>query len=104
LSSKICCITVVTTVVAYGFRILVENDLFNKTVKRYKPNVTFGNFEKVKPELIKTHQQELCDLFDRCCRFTDAHSNPEDTPNPPNLDEFMIDFEKAKKIHTAIKN
>lgn len=86
-----------------GLEVLVENDLFNKTVKRYKPNVTFGNFEKVNPELIKTHQQELCDLFDRCCRFTDAHSNPEDTPSPPNLDEFMIDFKKANDIHAAIK-
>jgi energy-coupling factor transporter ATP-binding protein EcfA2 len=81
-----------------AIELCVEHEIFKGTVKRYQKNISLTNFLKIDSTKIGAHQEALNDIFDRCCGFIGAHSNPEYVCNSPSLTGFTADFEDFKKI------
>jgi len=85
-----------------SIEVLVESDLLKATVKRYRKNVALSSLEKINGNFIDQHKVELSEIFERCCLYTDAHSNTEELIRTPNLDELKIDFERVSEIRASI--
>lgn len=81
-----------------SIEVLVEKDIFGGIVRRYRKDVALSKFQKVNGELIDKHKDELNSIFERCCGFTDAHSDPDELAQKPDLEGLKIDFEKVIKI------
>ena len=79
--------------------LLVEQKIFQDVVKRYQSNVSMTNFQKVKGHLIDKRKDELNQIFERCCRFTEAHSSPEMVDTDPDINDFKSDFTMFKTIY-----
>lgn len=82
-----------------AIEVLVENDILKSTVKRYRKNVALTSFERINGELIDKHKEKLYSIFERCSKYTDAHSNITQLVQKPDLEELKLDFEEI----TAIK-
>lgn len=88
-----------------AIELAVEHEILRGTVKRYQKNVALTNFAKIDAEKLKQHRDELNEIFERCCGFIEAHSNPETLKNDPDLDGFEADFDAFKRIRNAfVKN
>lgn len=81
-----------------AIELCVEHEIFKGTVKRYQKNVSLTNFLKIDSVKLGEYQEALNDIFERCCGFIRAHSNPQNECNSPSLEDFTIDFEEFKKI------
>ena len=82
-----------------AIEVLVENDILKSTVKRYRKNVALTSFERINGELIEKHKEELYSIFERCSKYTDAHSNITQEGQEPSLEELKLDLDAI----TAIK-
>lgn len=83
--------------------VLIEQNIFQDVVKRYQPNISMTKFQNVKGALIDQKKNELNTIFERCCRFTEAHSSPEMTDTDPSIDDFKSDFGIFKEIYNEFK-
>ncbi|MFW5886534.1 MAG: hypothetical protein ACOCUL_02135, partial [Bacteroidota bacterium] len=81
-----------------AIELCVEHEIFQGTVKRYQKNISLTNFIKVNSDKIDTHKELLNDIFERCCCYVGAHSNPERVHNEPNIEDLKYDFEEFKTI------
>ncbi len=81
----------------------VNNDLFKKTIKRYKKGVAFPSLLRVDGAKIDTHKGKLNDIYEKCCVSIIGHSHPEEVPSTPKIAELKIDFEEFKKIRANFK-
>lgn len=86
-----------------AIELLVEDEIFKKVVKRYKRNITFGQFEKINGTTLDSIKQELTDVFHQCCCYIEAHSNPEELADLPTLEQLKLDFERIKEIRELFK-
>lgn len=84
--------------------IIIEKDIFKESIKRYRKNVALTALEKVNGSLIDKHKENLYDVFEKCCGYIDAHSNPDCVPSQPTLAELKIDFEDVKNIRSEFLN
>ncbi|MBC2696470.1 MAG: AAA family ATPase [Desulfobacteraceae bacterium] len=83
-----------------AIEVLIEREIFNNTVKRYRKNVALSQFEKIKGELIDKHKERLNDIFDKCCDYVGAHSSADELQTEASLSELKIDFDEVKQIRT----
>lgn len=83
-----------------AIELCVEHEIFKGTVKRYQKNISLTNFIKVDTEKINKHKEKLNEIFERCCGFIGAHSNPEIMQNDPTIDDLKTDFNEFKKIRS----
>lgn len=91
----------------YGYlrsaiELLVEQEIFQGTVKRYQKNIALTQFVKVDGNLINAHKDKLNEIFERCCGFIKGHSNPTEIHNDPTIVELKLDFEDFKKVRDLI--
>jgi hypothetical protein len=80
---------------------MVEQDILCQTVKRYRRNVALAQFIGINGALLDNHKDELTAIFERCCRYTDAHSNPDEVTDKPDLTGLSTDFETVKAIRSS---
>lgn len=78
--------------------LFVEYEVFNGTVQRYQKHISIGRFMNVKSDIISSHKESLNDIYDRCCGFIGAHSNPQVVYNDPTLEDLKADFDEFKDI------
>ncbi|MEI6316369.1 MAG: AAA family ATPase [bacterium] len=82
-----------------AIELLVEHHIFRGTVKRYQPNIALTNFIKVDGLLVNKNKDKLNEIYERCCRYTNAHSNPEEVITQPTVAELKLDFDEFETIH-----
>jgi energy-coupling factor transporter ATP-binding protein EcfA2 len=81
-----------------AIEVLVEKEMFQSTVKRYRKNVALTSLEKVNGALIDKYKESLNDIFEKCCGYIDAHSSPDGLPAQPTLAELKMDFDDVCQI------
>lgn len=89
----------------YGYlrsaiEITVEDDLFKKTIKRYKKGVAFPSLLRVNGGKIDEHKSKLNDIYEKCCVSIDGHSSPEEIHTTPTMAELKSDYESFTKIRS----
>ena len=80
--------------------ITVEDDLFKKTIKRYKKGVAFPSLLRVNGGKIDAYKGCLNDIYEKCCVSIEGHSSPEEIHTTPTIEELKTDFEEFKKIRS----
>jgi energy-coupling factor transporter ATP-binding protein EcfA2 len=81
----------------------VELVMFQGAVKRYKKNVSLGIFSKVNGLKIDNHKGKLNEIYERCCGFTNAHSNPMPITTEPKLVDLQTDLTSFNTILADFK-
>ena len=84
-----------------AIEVTVEDDLFKKTIKRYKKGVAFPALLRVEGSKIDVHKGKLNDIYEKCCVSIDGHSGPEEIPSIPTIAELKIDYDEFQKIRSA---
>lgn len=87
-----------------AIEISVEDDLFKKTIKRYKKGVAFPSLLRVEGGKIDQHKGKLNDIYEKCCVSFVGHSSPEEIHTTPTIAELKIDYEEFKKIRSQFTN
>lgn len=85
-----------------AIELFIEHEIFNGTVQRYQKHISLGKFIKVNSDLIGKYKDALNDIYDRCCGFIGAHSNPEIVYNDPTIEDLKADFEDFQKIRAEL--
>lgn len=83
-----------------AIEITVEDELFRKTIKRYKKGVAFPSLLRVDGGKIDACKGKLNDIYEKCCVSIDGHSSPEEIHTTPTIEELKNDFEEFKKIRS----
>ena len=78
--------------------ITVEDDLFKRTIKRYKKGVAFPSLLRVNGSKIDEYKAKLNDIYEKCCVSIAGHSSPEEIQTTPKIEELKSDYEEFKKI------
>lgn len=78
--------------------LFVEQFVLKETVGRYKKNISLDRFVSIDGQLIDKHKQELNDVYDRCCRYTPAHSSPLEAMVEPKIEEFKQDYKIIEEL------
>ena len=86
-----------------AIEVSVENEVLQKTIKRYSKGVAFPSLLRVKGDKIDENKGELNDIYEKCCTSIDGHSNPEEVLSTPTMDELKSDYESFKKIRGKFK-
>ncbi len=81
-----------------AIEVFVEKEMLLNTVKRYRKNIALTSLEKINGALVDKHKEQLTDIFEKCCEYIEAHSNPEGTYPEPTLIELKMDFDVVCKI------
>jgi len=81
-----------------AIEVLVEKEMFNETVKRYRKNVALMRLETVNGALIDKHKEKLNDIYERCCEYIEPHSSPDGLSQDPTLSELETDFKEVNTI------
>lgn len=81
-----------------AIEITVEDDLFKKTIKRYKKGVAFPSLLRVEGSKIDQHKGNINDIYEKCCVSIAGHSSPEEIHTTPTIAELKIDYDEFKKI------
>ena len=81
-----------------AIELCIEHEIFKGTVQRYQKHISLGMFMQVNGDEISKHKDDLNDIYERCCGFISAHSNPEQVHNDPSIDDLKADFEEFTKI------
>ncbi len=83
-----------------AIEIAVEDDLFRRTIKRYKKGVAFPSLLRVDGGKIDAFKGRLNDIYEKCCVSIDGHSSPEEIHTTPTIEELKVDFEEFKSIRS----
>ena len=76
--------------------IVVEQDLLQKVVQSYSPNVMIGNLLRLKFDDLAEASSTVNEIFDRCCRFIGSHKQPLETLSVrPTLEQLEQGLESA---------
>jgi recombinational DNA repair ATPase RecF len=81
-----------------AIELCIEHDIFRGTVQRYQKMISLKQFVQVNGDGLEKHKNNLNDMYERCCGFINAHSNPEQVYNDPTIEDLKADFEAFKKI------
>lgn len=84
-----------------GIEAFVERDMLRGVVKRYARNVALTSLERVDGALIEKHKDELNEVYERCCQFVEAHTNPDEVMDDPNLALLKEDFDRVQNIRSC---
>lgn len=87
-----------------AIEVLIEKEVLNNIVKRYRKNVAVTMFDRINGSLIDKNKHELIRIFERCCSYTDAHSDTPILNTNPSLEELKIDFNKVDEIRSEFIN
>ena len=81
--------------------IVVEQDLLQKVVQSYNPNVMVDNLLRIKFGDLPSASNTVCDIFDRCCRLTGTHKQPMETLSVrPTLEKLEEDWKELQVVHS----
>lgn len=83
-----------------AIEVFVENEILFDAVKRYRKNVALTSLEKINGALIDKHKEQLTNIFEKCCEYIEAHSNPNKIDSNPTLTELKIDFDEIYHIRS----
>lgn len=83
-----------------AIEISVEDDLFRRTIKRYRKGVAFPSLLRVDGGKIDANKGKLNDIYEKCCVSINGHSSPEEIPTSPTIAELKTDFEEFKRIRS----
>lgn len=83
-----------------AIELCIEHEIFNSTIQRYQKHVSLGKFIQVNADGLGKHKDSLNDMYERCCGYINAHSNPEQVYNEPTIEDLTADFEEFKKIRS----
>jgi len=83
-----------------AIEVFVENEMLFNTIKRYRKNVALTSLEKINGALIDMHKEKLTDIFEKCCEYIEAHSNPDIIDPKPTLTELKIDLNEVCRIRS----
>ena len=86
-----------------AIELLVEDNIFKKTVKRYKRNISMGMFETIDGAYIDEVKERLNTIFEQACGYIEPHSNPEEEAEPPTLQQLKDDFDEISAIYDRVK-
>lgn len=79
--------------------VMVEQDMLKAVVQSYRPNVMVGKLDEIKVEALANAAKPVVELFNRCCRFLDAHKQPLEVLNVrPRLDELEADWQALQEL------
>ncbi len=87
-----------------AIEVLVEQEILHGVVKRYRKNVALTSLEKIKGNLIQKHKEDLNAIFERCCGYVDAHSDPDPLVQNPDLEGLKLDFKAVQDIRKEFLN
>ncbi|XDD44062.1 AAA family ATPase [Leptospira sp. WS60.C2] len=87
----------------YGYlrsaiEVFLEEDLFQRTIKRYKKGIAFPSLMRVKGIKIDQNKSKLNDIYEKCCVSIVGHSSPEEIHTTPTISELKSDFGEFRKI------
>ena len=84
--------------------IVVEQDLLQKVVQSYSPNVMIGNLLRLKFDDLKETSSTVNEICDRCCRFIGSHKQPLETLSVrPTLEQLEQDWKARARIKGCVK-
>jgi hypothetical protein len=81
-----------------AIEVSVEDDLLQKTIKRYKKGVAFPALLRINGEKIDTYKGRINDIYEKCCVSINGHSSPSVISTTPTINELKIDWESFKNI------
>jgi recombinational DNA repair ATPase RecF len=81
-----------------AIEVSVEDDVLQKTIKRYKRGVAVPALLRIDGNTLDTNKLKLNDIYEKCCVSIDGHSDPMELPRTPTLAELRIDYDAFKKI------
>lgn len=85
--------------------IVVEQDLLQRVVQSYAPNVMVAKLRDIKVSELPGAIERLTDVYDRCCRFIGSHKQPIETLNVrPTLEPLEDDWRTIQEVHRACAN
>ncbi|MBE0451746.1 MAG: hypothetical protein IBX70_12990 [Clostridia bacterium] len=87
-----------------AIELCIEHEIFNGTIQRYQKHVSLGKFIQVNTDGLGKHKDTLNDMYERCCGYINAHSNPVPACNDPSIEDLKADFEEFKKIRLEFVN
>lgn len=80
--------------------IVVEQDLLQRVVQSYSPNVMMGKLKDINVTELPSAIEKVNDIFDRCCRFIGSHKQPLETLNVrPSLQGLEDDWKAIQDVH-----
>lgn len=82
-----------------AIELCIEHEIFNGTIQRYQKHISLGKFLQINTDGLGKHKETLNDMYERCCGYINAHSNPEQICNDPTIEDLIADFEEFNKIH-----
>lgn len=83
-----------------AIELCIEYEIFNGTIQRYQKHVSLGRFSQVNADGLGKHKDNLNDMYERCCGFINAHSNPQPVYNDPTIEDLTADFKDFMKIRS----
>jgi hypothetical protein len=79
--------------------VMVEQDMLKSVVQSYRPNVMVGKLDEIRFEALAKGAKPIVDLFNRCCRFLDAHKQPLEVLNVrPRLEDLESDWKTLQDL------
>lgn len=101
--------TVVNALVerAYSFlrniiEVIVEQELFCGVAQRYSPHVAMTQLTKIRCDRLAAAISAVLPVFEKCCRITEAHSQPLETLGVrPTIEELEADWQAVLDARTA---
>ncbi len=83
-----------------AIELCIEHEIFKGTIQRYQKHVSLGKFIQINTDGLGKHKDTLNDMYERCCGYINAHSNPVQVCNDPTIEDLTADFEEFKKIRS----
>jgi recombinational DNA repair ATPase RecF len=87
-----------------AIELFVEEEMFQRVVKRYRKGVAFPALMRVNGNKIEECKTGLNDIYEKCCVSIEGHSSPTELHTTPTLAELKTDLEAFKEIRKAFKN
>ena len=82
--------------------IVVEQDLLQRVVQSYAPNVMVAKLRDIKVAELPGAIGKLTEVHDRCCRFIGSHKQPLETLNVrPTFEKLEEDWRTIQEVHQA---
>ncbi|MHA4809914.1 AAA family ATPase [Flavitalea flava] len=81
-----------------AIEITVEEDILQKTIKRYRKGVAFPSLLRIEGHKIDAHKGNLNDIYEKCCVSIAGHSSPSELLTTPTVNELKADYESFKQL------
>ncbi|MDD4156720.1 MAG: AAA family ATPase [Candidatus Cloacimonetes bacterium] len=85
-----------------ALELLVCDILFNKTIERFKPNISIDSFDGVNGNIIEEERTTIVNLFHKVCRYISGHSSSPLSKINPTIQGFKEDIKTMQDIYSRI--